>query len=113
MSNSDPLNEKNTKCGALDTYIQNKLNGEPLIRQWKNCITDQRPKGKDLDTEEAKQRFLLSGCCNKVLQCNNPNQWIDKNWSDNKFGLSCPPPQKNDHPHFGDIKSYYTGEGVM
>jgi len=28
-----------------------------LLREWNNCITDQTPKGKDLDTEEEKQIF--------------------------------------------------------
>jgi len=110
--NPDPLKEQNISCKRYDTYTR-KLGGEPLLRGWKNCITDQRPQGKDLDTEEAKQRFLLDGCCNEVLQCNNPNEWLSKNWKNNKFDLKCPKSEPSPHPHFGDIKSTYTGEGVI
>ena len=53
----------------------------------------------------------MNECCNKVLQCNNPNEWLAKNW-DNKFDLKCSESEPSHHPHFGDIKQY-NGEGVM
>lgn len=108
--NPDPLNEQNRSCKQYNQHIL-EIGGEPLRREWNNCINDQRPQGKDLVTQEQKQRFLMDGCCNKVLQCNNPNEWLAKNW-DNKFDLKCPESAPSPHPHFGDIKPY-SGEGVM
>ena len=35
-----------------------------------------------------KTKVLMDGCCNKVLQCNNPNEWLAKNWDNND--LKCP-----------------------
>jgi len=108
--NPDPLNEQNRSCNQYANDIKEKSD-EPLIRHWNNCINDDSQNRKDLITQEQKQRFLMYGCCKQILQCNNPNEWLAKNW-DNKFGLKCPKSEPSPHPHFGDIKPY-SGEGVM
>jgi len=109
--NPDPLIEQNRTCSVYNDYKE--LKGDPLIKEWEDCITDKRPNGKNLNTLKKKQNFLLEGCCKKVLRCNNPNKWLDANWNDNDFGLNCPLPEKRNTPHFGDIKPHHTGEGVM
>ena len=77
------------------------------IFEWESCINDQRTRG---DTQQEKQQNMLKECCNLVLQCKKPNEWLKSNWDDNKYNLYCPTPKKIDHPHFGDIKP---ADGVM
>jgi len=52
----------------------------------------------------------MAGCCNKVLQCNNPPGGLVK--LGKPVDLKCPTSEPSPHPHFGDIK-LYSGEGVM
>lgn len=84
-----------------------------LLEQWNDCIDDTRSQ-KLFKTDEERQSFLMSGCCNEVLQCKDTNKWLSKNWKNNKYNLSCP--KEKNFPHFGfvfDDKKNVSSIGVL
>jgi len=94
-----PLNQEHKTCETLNKEWKGNLQ-----REWDNCTIDNTIKKdlswKDLNDDE-KQDKINAMCCENILQCNNPNQWLKKhNYNVTCADLGKPSP----FPHFGDIR---------
>lgn len=94
-----PLDQEHKTCETLNKEWKGELQ-----REWHNCITDnplkKEPSWENLKDDE-KQAKINAMCCEEVLQCNNPNQWLKKhNYNVTCANLGNPPP----FPHFADIR---------
>lgn len=89
------LDQQHKTCSTLNK----ELNGT-LQQEWNNCTIDNplknNPLWKSLD-EDQKQTKINAMCCEEVLQCNNPNQWLKQH----NYNVTCTYSGKGgDFPHF-------------
>lgn len=89
---SPPLDQLDKTCDFIDKKEWDVCSNSPL--------KDNNILWHELSKEEKNYRMNLV-CCNEVLQCNNPNEWLKKN----NISFKCPEEKKL--PHFGDIKVEY------
>jgi hypothetical protein len=99
-----PLNQEHKTCERLNKEWKGELKSV-----WHNCVTSKRlkknPEWKDLSDDD--KRTKINGvCCEEVLQCNNPNQWLNNEGiKSNGQTITCPNLGKpSPFPHFGDIR---------
>ena len=97
------MDPQNKSCDQLDQQWQSGLMPSSLLNEWKNCVNspdrDKNILWKDLPLQERQQKMNLE-CCELVMQCNNPNDWLQKN----NINFACPVQKQPDYPHFGDLK---------
>ena len=90
-------------CDQLDKDWHNSTSPSSLYNEWNNCsnspIRDKDPLWNKLKAEEKQQKINLM-CCKEVLQCANPNEWLETN----NIQFRCPEEKPVPFPHFGDIK---------
>jgi hypothetical protein len=101
-NSQDPLDIQNTTCDQLDAHVKRKYN-DSLMQSWTNCMnhddSDKNPERQDLNSDE-KNALAVSDCCNQILLCNNPNDWLKKK----NISAICETPPDPIQPHFGDLK---------
>jgi len=98
MSSQDPLEQQNKSCDQLNSDWNGELN-----TVWKNCVDDKKEMEgnrlwKKLGKQE-KQNKMNAICCQEVLQCNNKNDWLQKN----NYSYRCTIKEEPNQPHFGSI----------
>jgi len=73
-----------------------------LRQEWTNCATLANPISKDPEwgdfTDKEKMEKINSYCCELVMQCSDPNEWLEKN--NIKQGMTCTVSKEPDRPHF-------------
>jgi hypothetical protein len=91
-------------CNTLDKGWKSDNSSTSLKNEWLNCVSVDNPLRKDPEWKELSDKEIQNNinihCCNYVMQCKNPNEWLVKN----KINVICPLETKPNYPHFGDIQ---------
>ena len=98
VPNQDPLDTPT--CEGLDKRWKGRLK-----RSWNNCSTNniitKDPEWKELSATQ-KQAKINTMCCEKVMQCSNPNEWLQNN----NINVTCVGSSAPNQPHFGLTKQH-------
>lgn len=94
MSSILPLGTSNCRD------YEKKWTNISLDTTWKNCIEQNNFSKDSTMTDEEKKKQVTQVCCQQVLQCTDPNEWLKSKG----YSGTCQVSQEPDRPHFGNIK---------